>query len=59
MKNLTTQQRRLLKNQLEKAAKENNIEIIEQISFMQGKCVERKQNQALDILIDIKRDYIK
>ena len=59
MKNLTTEQREFLKADILKAAKENEITVLEQISFMQSKCAERKQEQSLAILCDLKRDFIK
>jgi len=57
MKNLTTEQREFLKADILKAAKENNITVLEQITFMQSKCAERKQEGALEILCNIKTDF--
>lgn len=57
MKTLSPEQRKTVKTEIEKAAKSNKITILQQISAMQSKCVDNKNEDLLTILCDIKNDY--
>lgn len=57
MKTLSKEQRLIVKTQIEESAKANKISNLQQITHMQGKCAENKQEELLEVLCDIKRDY--
>ena len=47
-----------LKNEIEKTAKESNCTELEIITAMQGHCAKINDEKTLEILCDVKYDYI-
>ena len=58
MKKLSKDQKEKLKFSIEKVAKQNGVTIIRQIVFMQSLAMRRDQHQLIEILDEIKQDYI-
>jgi len=48
----------LLKTEIEKTAKEENVSEIEIITAMQGHCAKMNDEKTLEILCELKMDYI-
>ena len=48
-----------IKKEIEKAAKEANCTELEIITAMQGECAKRNDETTIEILCDLKWDYIK
>jgi len=48
-----------LKKQIEKMAKEQNVSQLKYITVMQGICVKNNDTKTLDVLCELKWDYIK
>ncbi len=51
--------RQILKATIVSAAKDQGLTELEVITIIQGNCVERNDDETLDILCNIKWDYIK
>ena len=57
-KTLTPEQKEALKVLIEAGAKDNNITVLKQITYMQSIAARNKNEEQLNVLCQIKEDYL-